>query len=214
MSSDPGLYDRDRRERQSATRLLWWFGVVVVGFYVMVQVYNAVIGPYAGFVYDRWERVQESIGMITSDTCSNMNKIAEVGSYRTTCELARKRIVQGVVMGAFHDLMNKLSMCDRGICYIGPVNVTSVFFYMTIGALLMGVFVWCFGLVQFTSAYHARNIGNTMLPTVAPPLGGGGGYMLVPAPPLQAKPQPPLITVMQDAYTPSIVYDQQRMKNE
>jgi hypothetical protein len=157
-------YDRDRLERSSPRRVISWFIVVTIGFFFFAQLYATIIGPYAGFAYDRWDKISESESMITSDTCSNKTKIVEIGSYRSTCDLARKRVAQGIFMGAFNDLMKYWQMCDRGMCYIGPVNVTSVLFYVVLGAVVMMLVLWCVGIAQFSSAYHAYDVGRHQLP--------------------------------------------------
>jgi hypothetical protein len=178
---DAAEYDRDGRDRKSLSRLVFWFIVAAGGLFVFVQIYALIVGPYAEFAYDRSDKIADAREFITGDSCANPDKIAKVGSYRSTCEEARRRIAQGVWIGAFHDLMNDLKFCKQGICKFLGINFTSVLFFITLGAILMLGVAWCFGIAQFGSSYYARQIGMHQLPATM--FGHGQPhYTMMPAP--------------------------------
>jgi len=198
---DAGAYDRDARERKSLSRHVFLLLVSAGGLFVWVQIYALIVGPYAEFAYDRSAKIADAQEFITGDACSNPDKIARVGSYRSTCEEARRRIAQGVYIGAFHDLMNDLKFCKQGICKFLGINFTSVLFFVALGATLTLTVAWCFGLVQFGSSLYARQIAMHQLPAT---MMGHGPPQYVMMQPYHEKKAPPSST---NGYTQATVYD-------
>jgi len=161
MSTSGYSYDRDFLARRNASRVAYWFAAFVVGSFAFAYTWNLYVGPYTSFYEDRASEQRKARTYLTTTTCTDPHKRSALEGYNQ-CERSERIVTQRLAVMAFFDLMDYLRVCDKGVCTVGGINITSsawFLFQLLMAAAAILYIVSFFGLAssmwgRHTAAYQ------------------------------------------------------------
>ena len=156
MSGIGASYDSDLLARRSASRVAYWFAAFVVGSFAFAYAWNLYVGPYNDFYADRASEQRKARTYLTTTTCTDPTKRAELEGY-DQCERSERIVQQKLYVMAFFDLMDYMRICDKGVCTVAGVNITSsawFLFQLVMGSAAVLYILSFFGLVSSMWGRH------------------------------------------------------------
>jgi len=156
-------YDRDTTDRRAVSRVGFWFAIFVVGSFAFAYAWNLYVGPYSTFYTDRSVEQRKAATYLTTTACTDDGKRSQLEGYNQ-CERSERIVTQRLAVMAFFDLMDHLRVCDKGVCTVGGINITSsawFLFQLILAAAALLYIVSFFGLA---SSMYGRHTGAYQMP--------------------------------------------------
>lgn len=168
MASLAASYDVETRQRRAVKQSLFWFAVIIALTYAFAYVWQLYIGPFKQFHKKRITDYEKALVTLRTDTCIDPVIRAQLEGYNL-CERARFDSEQSPAMLAFHDLMETLRFCDKGVCIIFGFNVTDSLWTLFRIALVAGVILYALSIIGLVSIRHGQSVGQYSMPMTMPP---------------------------------------------
>lgn len=156
-------YDREASDRRNIRRVGFWFAAFVLGSFAFAYGWNLYIGPYSKFYEDRAIEQRKARAYLLTTTCTDATMRSQLEGYNH-CERSERITNQRLTVMAFFDLMDYLRICDKGICTIGGINITSSAWFLFQLIIATAAILYIVSFFGLASSMYGRQVGMHQMP--------------------------------------------------